>query len=156
MVPAPTTSRAHSSMPANVSVAAAIISAHVCSNPAEVNRNMTDSTAVSAWERFPDIPSGEEILANDSSDSLPWFPLNHKWKTKVEYLEALYKILRFEGIEGLRHAVRIVRDSPSMCENDYTCIYTNVSLPFLNLGTPLRCPASLLSPFLIVVAFYCI
>lgn len=82
---------------------------------------------MSDWERLPDLPTSDEILATESSDNLPWFPVKHAWKTKAEYLEALYKILRFEGVEGLRYSVKTVRDSPNMDEDDNTCIYTKVS-----------------------------
>lgn len=113
-------------MPANVSAAAAIIGSHVLSNPGKDKD--ADTTSAPTWDRLPDLPSSDEILADDSSDNLPWFPIKHTWKTKSEYLEALYKILRFEGVEGLRYSVKTVRDSPSMAEDDNTCIYTKVCL----------------------------
>lgn len=115
-------------MPADASAAGAIIGNHVRSNRArEKSGNDTRPSTLSDWERLPDLPTSEELLANDSSDNLPWFPVKHAWETKAEYLEALYKILRFEGVEGLRYSVKTVRDSPNMDEDDNTCIYTRVS-----------------------------
>lgn len=116
-------------MPTDASAAAAIIGNHVRSNRGKDKPGSdTDRNDLSDWERLPDLPTSKEILRNDSSDDLPWFPINHVWKTKAEYLEALYKILRFEGVEGLRYSVKTVRDSPNMDEDDNTCIYTKVSI----------------------------
>ncbi|KAJ4419793.1 hypothetical protein N0V82_004728 [Gnomoniopsis sp. IMI 355080] len=113
-------------MPANASAAEAIIHNHV-HYPAKGSK----STTLANWECLPDLPSSEELLANDSSDHLPWFPTDHVWNSKSEYLEALYKILRFEGVAGLRYSVKNLRHSPTMEEDDNTCIYTKVwSLAF--------------------------
>lgn len=120
-----TTLQIAGTMPADASAAAAIIGNHVRSNRGRSNE--TDINGLSDWERLPDLPTSEELLANDSSDNLPWFPVKHAWETKAEYLEALYKILRFEGVEGLRYSVKTVRDSPNMDEDDNTCIYIKVS-----------------------------
>lgn len=114
-------------MPADNSAAAAIIGNHVRSNRGKDKSDSdTDKNDLSDWQRLPDLPTSKEILINDSSNNLPWFPINHVWKAKAEYIEALYKILRFEGVEGLRYSVKTVRDSPNMDEDDNTCIYTKV------------------------------
>ncbi|KAJ4385997.1 hypothetical protein N0V93_008888 [Gnomoniopsis smithogilvyi] len=114
-------------MSSNTSAAAAIIRSHIQFDPAKARKDdYTNKDTLSDWERLPELPSSEEILSDDASDDLPWFPTNHVWKNKPEYLEALYKILRFEGVEGLRYSVRNVRNNPNIGEDDNTCIYTKV------------------------------
>lgn len=99
-----------------------------------------------AWLDLPDLPTKEELLANASSDDLPWFPLTHTWTSKKEYLRALYEILRFEGVEGLRYSIKTVRDRPSMLDDDNTCIYTKVRLsssPLPSCPRHQSCPSPL-------------
>lgn len=113
-------------MPTDPSAAAAIIGNHVRTPRLPGDKHNETDTDPTAWERLPDLPSSDEILDENSSDNLPWFPINHIWNNKAEYLEALYRILRFEGVEGLRYSVKNVKDCPSMGEDDNTCIYTKV------------------------------
>lgn len=111
-------------MPRQAGEAVAIISNHVqfdASKSPEGSR---------AWERLPELPTPEEVNSQTaSSDELPWFPLNQKWDSKAQYLEAVYSILRFEGVEGLRYSVKCLRDNPSMMDDDNTCVYTKASPP---------------------------
>lgn len=108
-------------MPPNAAEAVAIIGNHVCFD------NSVDGAA--DWERLPDLPTSTELMDSQAtSDDLPWFPIKHKWQNKADYLEALYKILRFEGIEGLRYSIKTVRGCPNMVDEDNTCIYTKVRI----------------------------
>lgn len=82
-----------------------------------------------AWELLPEFPTPEELLdPNSSTAALPWFPIEHRWESKNEYLEALYRILRFEGTEGLRYSVKAFKSTPGMTDDENTCIYTKVCL----------------------------
>lgn len=110
-------------MPPNAAEAAAIISSHVFFDAGD---------DAADWQRLSDLPVAEELMDTDATtDKLPWFPAtNHKWK-KAEYLEVAYKILRFEGVEGLRYSVRTLKSTPNMMDDDNTCIYTNASSALL-------------------------
>lgn len=109
-------------MPRHAGEAAAIISNHVQFDPSRT------AEASGAWERLPELPASDEILSTtSSSDDLPWFPLGQRWETKAQYLEAVYSILRFEGVEGLRYSVKSLRDTPAMMDDDNTCVYTKAS-----------------------------
>lgn len=105
-------------MPPNAAEAAAIIGSHVRFDP---------SDGAAGWERLPDLPRSDELLdACETTDDLPWFPtIEHRWQ-KPKYLETLYKILRFEGIEGLRYSIKTLRSAPNMLDDENTCIYTKV------------------------------
>lgn len=120
-------------MPPNVGEALAIIQSDINFDPRHVQKR--DGEPAADWEMLPEFPTPEEIMSPDAStDNLPWFPVKHSWKSKAQYLEALYKILRFEAVEGLRYSVNSFRATPNMHDNDDTCVYTKVCL---------RCPCSL-------------
>lgn len=142
-------------MSANASAAAAIIRNHLRFEPINESKDNSwaDSSSSPDWQCLPDLPSSAEILADYSSDDLPWFPINHAWKTKSEYLEALYRILRFEGVEGLRYSVKNVRDSPNMGEDDNTCIYTKVC-SWYSLGNAQADPLTMIHNLQVYVKGY--
>lgn len=118
-------------MSPNAAEASAIIGSHV--------RGLAPSESTADWARLPEVPSSEEILSSEAtSDDLPWFPLAKKWQ-KDEYLETLYKILRFEGIEGLRYSVRTLRFTPNMLDDNNTCVYTKVRTHLINTIAFLDC-----------------
>lgn len=108
-------------MPPNAAEAAAIINSHVTFHPRD---------GAAEWERLPDLPRPEELLDEKATtDDLPWFPAtNHRWQ-KADYIRTLYEILRFEGIEALRYSLKTFRSSPSMGDDDNTCIYTEAWPP---------------------------
>lgn len=118
-------------MPPNAAEAAAIVGNHV--------RGLAARDSTADWARLPDIPSSEEVLSSEAtSDDLPWFPTAQKWQ-KNDYLETVYKILRFEGIEGLRYSVRTLRSTPNMLDDDNTCVYTKVRTPLPLTALRLHC-----------------
>lgn len=104
--------------------AVAAIRAHVNFDPLE--RVATEST--SSWQRLPEFPAPEELLNGQATTiDVPAFPVDRPFQSKAHYLEALYKILRFEGIEGLRYSVNDFRCRPAMNDDQNTCVYTKVS-----------------------------
>lgn len=105
--------------------AAAIIESHL--------RGGDDGAAPGdGWQQLPEVITAEELLdAGFTTDRLPWFPRGQSWKTKEEYVKALYLILRFEGSEGLRYSIKCFKQDTGMKDNDDTCIYTKVSLNVL-------------------------
>lgn len=84
----------------------------------------------SSWQHLPELPSAAELLNSQAStNDLPTFPIDQSFPSKAHYLEALYKILRFEGIEGLRYSVNDFKSRPAMTDDQNTCVYTKVSFP---------------------------
>ncbi|PSR80341.1 P-loop containing nucleoside triphosphate hydrolase protein [Coniella lustricola] len=94
------------------------------------------------WQQLPEIITAKELLDGSlTSERLPWFPKGHSWKTKKEYLEALYLILRFEGSEGLRYSIKCFKQDTEMMDDDDTCIYTKVRVEgylFTKMGPAAR------------------
>lgn len=108
-------------MPPNAGEALAIIQNHVNFDAPGPRQDAAD------WESLPELPTPDEILNPDAStEDLPWFPVKHRWESKEEYLASLYKILRFEGIEGLRYSVNSFKLAPNMNDDKNTCVYTKV------------------------------
>lgn len=127
-------------MPPNAGEALSIIQGHVNFDLQHARKH----GGASDWKSLPELPTSFEILNPDpSTDDLPWFPVEHRWESKEEYLAPLYKILRFEGIEGLRYSVNTFKSTPNMNDDDNTCIYTkvriNVSHPIVPLPQGFPC-----------------
>ncbi|KAL2260672.1 hypothetical protein VTK26DRAFT_5257 [Humicola hyalothermophila] len=83
------------------------------------------------WQSYPEFPTAHEILALQKDlPQLPENPVDKKWESKEEYLNAQYRILRHEAVEGLRYSVRSFADASARREmvrdDEYTCIYTKV------------------------------
>lgn len=98
-----------------------IIRDHLQHNPLE-ERN----TAV--WRQLPEFPTAAEVMNPvATTNDLPTFPIDRPFPSKGQYLEALYKILRFEAVEGLRFSVNEFRSAPIMNDDENTCVYTKVS-----------------------------
>lgn len=105
--------------------AVAIIRDHVNFNPL-----LSTGSEPSSWKQLPELPSAAELLNSEATtNDLPTFLIDQGFPSKAHYLEALYKILRFEGIEGLRYSVNDFRSRPAMTDDQNTCVYTKVSLP---------------------------
>lgn len=80
-----------------------------------------------SWQKLPELPTPQELLnTRASTNDIPMFPIDKPFESKAQYLEALYKILRFEGIEGLRYSVNDFRSRPSLTDDQNTCVYTKV------------------------------
>lgn len=97
----------------------AIIRSHVQHNPLERH--------TAPWRQLPEFPTSAELMNSATTNDLPTFPVDRPFDSKGRYLEALYKILRFEAVEGLRFSVNEFRSAPSMNDDDNTCVYTKVS-----------------------------
>ncbi len=74
------------------------------------------------------------MLAPQNVDRIPINPVDEPASSKAEHLKALYHILRAEGIESLRWAMRkyLAKQAKTLShrqvrDDDYICIYTNVS-----------------------------
>lgn len=111
--------------------AAAIIESHL--------RGGDGAAPGDGWQKLPEVITSKELLdVGFTTDQLPWFPKDQSWKTKEEYLKALYLILRFEGSEGLRYSIKCFKRDTNMKDDNDTCIYTKVSPNYLLYVT--SCP----------------
>lgn len=98
-----------------------IIRDHVQHNPLEQRHT-------APWRQLPEFPTAAELMNSAATtNDLPTFPVDRPFDSKGQYLEALYKILRFEAVEGLRFSVNDFRSAPTMNDDDNTCVYTKVS-----------------------------
>ena len=78
------------------------------------------------WLNMPEVPLAEEIL---SPGLLPPYSCDgHSWSSKKDYVKCQYLMLRYDGTESLREAVRSYRENPAMCDDDKTCIYEDVCI----------------------------
>lgn len=106
-------------MPTNPD-AVTIIRDHVLYDPLQAR-----DTA--AWQQLPELPAAAELLnPAATTNDLPHFPVDRAFDSKAQYLEALYKILRFEAVEGLRFSINEFKSNPEMNDDDDTCVYTKV------------------------------
>ncbi|ROV88440.1 hypothetical protein VSDG_09231 [Cytospora chrysosperma] len=98
----------------------------------------------SPWQKLPELPTPAELLnSRATTNDLPPFPINKPFQSKPEYLEALYRILRFEGIEGLRYSVNDFKSRPGMNDDQNTCVYIKVAKQlFITLYRHLRALAA--------------
>lgn len=104
--------------------AVAIIRDHIGFNPLR-----SAGSEPSSWKHLPELPSAAELLnPQATTNDLPVFPIDQPFPSKAHYMEALYKILRFEGIEGLRYSVNDFGSRPAMMDDQNTCVYTKVCI----------------------------
>ncbi|ROV98679.1 hypothetical protein VMCG_06750 [Cytospora schulzeri] len=100
---------------------------HVNFNP--LQSGAPGQSPLSPWQKLPELPTAAELLnPGSTTNDLPVFPIDRPFSSKEEYLEVLYRILRFEGIEGLRFSVNDLRSRPSMADDQNTCVYTKVHI----------------------------
>lgn len=79
------------------------------------------------WQQLPELPTPAELLnPAATTNDLPAFPIDRSFGSKAQYLEALYKILRFEAVEGLRFSINEFKANPAMNDDENTCVYTKV------------------------------
>ncbi|KEY65253.1 hypothetical protein S7711_01773 [Stachybotrys chartarum IBT 7711] len=78
-----------------------------------------------SWSTSPELPTAEEIMA-PKPKPIPSNPIDRPPRSKEEYLETQYRLLRHEATEPLRQAVASYRESPQMQESNQTLIYTKV------------------------------
>lgn len=106
-------------MPTNPD-AVTIIRDHVLYDPLQARET-------APWQQLPDLPAAAELLnPAATTNDLPPFPVDSSFDSKVQYLEALYKILRFEAVEGLRFSITDFKSDPTMYDDENTCVYTKV------------------------------
>ncbi len=78
------------------------------------------------WKGSPELPTAEEVMT-ERSRFLPRNQLDGPWTSKDAYLEVQYRLLRHEGIEGLRNSVNRFRDYPERKDDGIHCVYVGVS-----------------------------
>jgi helicase required for RNAi-mediated heterochromatin assembly 1 len=82
---------------------------HVPINPS--GEGAATATALpTRWQAMPEIPTSAEVMTSDSAD-LPVMPLDSP--DRETYLESHFKLLRYEGVEPLRQAIKEVQRHPS-------------------------------------------
>lgn len=107
-------------MPTNPD-AVAIIRDHVFYDPLQ-------ERDTASWQQLLELPAADELLnPAATTNDLPPFPVDRSFDSKAQYLEALYKILRFEAVEGLRFSINEFKSNPAMNDDQNTCVYTKVS-----------------------------
>ncbi|KAK2601424.1 hypothetical protein N8I77_010874 [Diaporthe amygdali] len=107
-------------MPTNPD-AVTIVRDHVLFDPLQAQG------ATAPWQQLPDLPTAAELLNPiATTNDLPTFPVDRSFSSKAQYLEALYKILRFEAVEGLRFSINDFKSNLTMNDDQDTCIYTKV------------------------------
>ncbi|KKY34264.1 suppressor of ascus dominance 3 [Diaporthe ampelina] len=100
--------------------AVTIIRDHVLYDPLQAH-------TAAAWQQLPELPAAAELLdPAATTNDLPPFPVDRSFDSKGQYLEALYKILRFEAVEGLRFSINEFKSNPTMNDDQNTCVYTKV------------------------------
>ena len=93
-----------------------------------VQHNPLEGRDTALWRQLPEFPTAVEVMnPAATTNDLPTFPVDRPLNTKGQYLEALYKILRFEAVEGLRFSVNEFRSAPTMNDDENTCVYTKVN-----------------------------
>lgn len=105
-----------------------------------VQHNPLQERHTAPWRQLTEFPTAAELMNSAATtNDLPTFPVDRPFDSKGRYLEALYKILRFEAVEGLRFSVNDFRSAPTMNDDENTCVYTKVSSladPVLRILSP--------------------
>jgi hypothetical protein len=92
------------------------------------------------WREMPEFPTAAEIMKPTSTSCSPVLPnrVYQPWDDKRQYLEVQWRLLRCEGVEGLRFSVndyinqtnakqiRHRQESQLIADDGFTCIYTEV------------------------------
>ena len=90
--------------------------------------NDRHAPATQDWKQQPELPSVAEVLRPQTElEPLPKNKIDAPWASKEAYLEATYKILRREGVEGLRYSVNYFKADPTRGDDQHTSIYTKVT-----------------------------
>ncbi|KAH7308712.1 P-loop containing nucleoside triphosphate hydrolase protein [Stachybotrys elegans] len=103
-------------------------------------RQLVGEDGSSDWRSSPEFPTSQELLAA-TPRPIPSNPVDRPYRSKEEYLQTQYRLLRHEAIEPLREAIRQYRTNPGMKETAETFIYTDVRVQgyvFNNLGVSCR------------------
>ncbi|POR36012.1 Helicase required for RNAi-mediated heterochromatin assembly 1 [Tolypocladium paradoxum] len=77
------------------------------------------------WHLFPEVPLAAELMASQPP-ALPECGDASSLVPKEEYLEAQYRLHRYEATEMLRRAIVQYRQDPAMVEGEDAFIYTEV------------------------------
>jgi helicase required for RNAi-mediated heterochromatin assembly 1 len=101
-----------------------------------------------SWRDLPEIPNKSEIMPHEEhkankdffeswddyqkdpvyNSDLPKNIVNGPWPSKEEYIGAHYQLLREDAVAGLRNAVTAYKRKPGMSDDQFTHVYTHVSL----------------------------
>ena len=93
--------------------------------------NQTVPDGAEAWLSKPEVPSPEEVMANDSNeDDVMLLPnkIIGPWESKEAYLKAHYELLREDSVAPLRDAVAYFREDPHMMDSPVVAIYEKVAI----------------------------
>ncbi|EQL01109.1 hypothetical protein G6O67_005260 [Ophiocordyceps sinensis] len=99
---------------------ASIIAQHVQKS---VSRN-AEAGMPQEWHRLPEVPLAAELMANDPPD-LPEV-VEMRPVPKYDFLEAQYRLHRFEATEMLRRTIVQFRWDPTTLDGDSASVYTEV------------------------------
>ncbi|KAJ5653266.1 ATP binding protein [Penicillium lividum] len=92
------------------------------------------------WMRKPEVPSADEIMGIDGTESgddviLPSNKPFGPWPSTAEYLRTHYELLREDAIAPLRDAVTYLHDSPNMKDNKKVFVYEKVHIVRVTAAT---------------------
>ena len=93
--------------------------------------NQTVPDGAEAWLSKPEVPSPEEVMANDSNEDDVMLVPNKiigPWESKEAYLKAHYELLREDSVAPLRDAVAYFREDPHMMDSPVVAIYEKVAI----------------------------
>ncbi|KAM4060985.1 AAA domain-containing protein [Hirsutella rhossiliensis] len=92
-----------------------------------VQRSVSRDTAAGQpqeWHRFPELPLAAELMADESPDLLEVVEMRPV--PKYDYLEAQYRLHRYEATEMLRKTIVQFRQDPAMVDGDDASVFTEV------------------------------
>ena len=93
--------------------------------------NQTVPDGAEAWLSKPEVPSPEEVMANDNNEDDVMLVPNKiigPWESKEAYLKAHYELLREDSVAPLRDAVAYFREDPHMMDSPVVAIYEKVAI----------------------------
>lgn len=67
------------------------------------------------WTQCPEVPTLENLFETVEEQVVNL--VDQPWPSKLEYLKNHYLLLREDALRPLRHAVKVVQDSPHMPED---------------------------------------
>ncbi|KAJ5745331.1 ATP binding protein [Penicillium odoratum] len=104
-----------------------------CSIQEHLAGSETTPSTSHQWISKPEVPSGDEIMGIDGTESgddviLPSNRPFGPWPSATEYLRTHYELLREDAIAPLRDAVTDLRDGPNMKDTKKVSVYEKVHI----------------------------
>ncbi|KAI5285729.1 hypothetical protein KEM52_002308, partial [Ascosphaera acerosa] len=93
----------------------------------EIQQSLLVLSLDDAWQRKPEVPTSEEIMALDQTtvDITPNL-IKGPWESAQAYLKTHYELCREDALSPLIDAVAKVREHPNMNDDPTLCIYDKV------------------------------